>query len=66
VSSATETSRVISLSVSGWELPVGREVADGWVSTMAGCDGRSDCATCVEKFERRSKVSLCGRSFGSK
>jgi hypothetical protein len=32
-------------------------VADGWTSTMAGCDGRS---------ELRSKDSLCGRSFGRK
>lgn len=37
---------------------------DGWISTMAGYDGRSDCVACVEKFERRSKDSLCGRSFG--
>ena len=64
-SSAMETSSVLFLSVSSWELPVGRKVADGWLSTMAGCDGRSDCAACVEKFERRSKDSLCGRSFGS-
>jgi hypothetical protein len=31
---------------------------------MAGCDGRSYCAACVEEFEWRSKDSLCGRSLG--
>jgi hypothetical protein len=30
---------------------------------MAGCDGRLYCAACVEKFERRLKDSLCGRSL---
>jgi hypothetical protein len=41
-------------------------VADDWISTIAACDGCSDCAACVEKFERRWKDSLCGRSFGRK
>jgi hypothetical protein len=39
-------------------------VADGWILTIAGCSRRSYCAACVEKFERRSKDSVCGKSFG--
>jgi hypothetical protein len=37
---------------------------DIWVSKIAGCDECSDCAARIEKLERLSKDSLCGRSFG--